>query len=288
MPEGRPGLSPEPGPGQAAPAAPGGGAPQGRPQPGPSLPGFAVPDLAPSPDALPPGRPGGEPPATPAAPSGAAGIAAAMRQALAASSCALVSGSAGDQGGVLGGAVRRGESASLAASLQRAGLPAGAVRLELQEFIGPYCPLAPVLAPFLAPPGAAPVLRRDGGTPLLQGDLLRLDIVMPQAPSYLELIYLTTDGQVVQLQPPEAQAAGARLRKGDPGPGFPGWVVEEPFGTDLLLVITSDRPVFPAGRPVVQPIAEFTALAQQSLQRLRQEGGRAEIRPLVVTVAPRR
>lgn len=288
MPEGRPGLSPEPGPGQAAPAAPGGGAPQGRPQPGPSLPGFAVPDLAPSPDALPPGRPGGEPSAAPAAPSGAAGIAAAMRQALAASSCALVSGSAGDQGGVLGGAVRRGESASLAASLQRAGLPAGAVRLELQEFTGPYCPLAPVLAPFLAPPGAAPVLRRDGGTPLLQGDLLRLDIVMPQAPSYLELIYLTTDGQVVQLQPPEAQAAGARLRKGDPGPGFPGWVVEEPFGTDLLLVITSDRPVFPAGRPVVQPIAEFTALAQQSLQRLRQEGGRAEIRPLVVTVAPRR
>lgn len=211
-----------------------------------------------------------------------------MRQALSASSCALVSGSAGEQGGVLSGAVRQGEAAILAAALQRAGLPAGAVRLELQEFNGPYCALVPVLAPFLASPGAAPAVRRDGGTPLLAGDLLRLDIAMPQAPSYLELLYLTTDGQVVQLAPPEAQAAGARLRKGDPGPGFPGWVLEEPYGTDLLLVVTSDRPVFPAGRAVVQPLAEFLAMAREALPRLRQQGGRAEIRPLVVTVAPRR
>lgn len=160
--------------------------------------------------------------------------------------------------------------------------------LSLQEFSGPYCELSAILRPFLAGPGATPALRIDGSQPLLQGDLLRLEIAMPAAPSLLELVYVTNDGQVVQLSAPEAQAGGARLRKGDPGPGFAGWMVEEPFGTDLLLVIASDRPLFPNGIPPVLALGEWLPRARAALDRLRQAGGRAEIRSSVVAVAPRR
>ncbi|MBC9208266.1 hypothetical protein IBL26_15585 [Roseomonas aerophila] len=215
-------------------------------------------------------------------------LAQAVRSAAAAPHCAMLSAEARGERGRITGPVSREDAESVSASLRREGVPEDMVRLDLQLFTGPYCDIGRVLQPFLAAPGAGPQVRVDGANPLSQGDLLRLDITMPDAPSLLSLYYLTNDGNVVRLTVPEAQAAGARLRKGDPGPGFAGWVLDEPFGTDVLLAIASDRPVFPAGSPAIQSLDNWVREAGTAFRSLRNAGGRAEIRPLVIQVAPRR
>ncbi|WP_165694318.1 DUF4384 domain-containing protein, partial [Teichococcus deserti] len=248
--------------------------------PGPATPPEAAP--ATPPEAPPPAAP----PPTPQAPDPAR-LRAVLQTVLQEQSCALLSPEIHADGAILQGPAPRGTAEAIRRQLDRAGIAPNSVSLALQDYRGPYCGLAEVLRPVLAPPESGPQLRLDGHQPLLRGELLRMEITMPPRPAMLELLYVTNDGQVVQLSPVEAQVAAARLRKGDPAPGFPGWTVEEPFGTDLLLVIASDRPLFPATQPTVQTLDEWLPRARAALDMLRRGGGWAAIRPQVVAVAPR-
>lgn len=226
------------------------------------------------------------PPAAPRATR--ADFATAAQAAIAATPCALLSFTAEDSGATIAGVLARGGETALRESLARSGVPVDAIRLRLQGFQGPYCPVLDALRPVLAAPDARPFVSLVGQPPLARGELLRLDIAMPETPSQLQLSYLTSSGDVAQLVPGEAQPAGARIRKGEPSQGFPGWEVDEPFGSDLLLVLTSDRPLFPQARPQVEPLADWLPALDSALRRIRQEGGRVAIRPVVVETVARR
>jgi serine/threonine-protein kinase len=95
-------------------------------------------------------------------------------------------------------------------------------------------------------------------------------------------------GEVAHLVPSRPEAARARVALGDPAPGFPGWEVDDPFGTDMVIVFASERPIFPQRRPVVEPQADYLAALTARIRALQGQGARLTARVLLVETVPRR
>lgn len=213
----------------------------------------------------------------------------AAAQALATNTpCSLIAWSATDRSMTLSGVVRRGDDAVIRRDLAVRGVPDDAARLTLAAFDGPYCPALDLLRPVLGPAGLAPSVEVVGRLPLQKGELMRLDVQMPDWPAHLYVAYFMQSGQVANLVPSALQAAGARVRLGEPQGNFTGWEVDEPFGTDLAVVIASDRPLFGASRPVVESQDAYMAALAAALRTARASGTRVVVRPLVVETVARR
>jgi serine/threonine-protein kinase len=213
----------------------------------------------------------------------------AAAQALATGTpCSLIAWSATDRSMTLSGVVRRGDDAAIRRDLAARGVPEDATRLTLASFDGPYCPALDLLRPVLGPAGLAPSVEVVGRLPLQKGELMRLDVQMPDWPAHLYVAYFMQSGQVANLVPSALQGAGARVRLGEPQGNFTGWEVDEPYGTDLAVVIASDRPLFGNSRPVVESQDAYLAALAAALRTARASGTRVVVRPLVVeTVAQR-
>jgi serine/threonine-protein kinase len=212
---------------------------------------------------------------------------AAAAAAAAAAPCSLVAASADDNALTLSGVLRRGGEAAIRRALDGRAVPSGAARLRLESFDGPYCDVLDALRPALAAPEAAPLVSIVGRTPLVKNQLLRFDVGLPDWPSQLAVAYLMKSGEVAHLLPAQPQPAGGRVRLGDPRQGFPGWPVDEPFGTDLMLVIASERPLFNTPRPVVEPLDSYAAALAEALRTAGREGWRVAVRPVVVETVER-
>jgi len=168
------------------------------------------------------------------------------------------------------------------------GVPEDAARLTLAPFDGAYCPALDLLRPVLGPAGAAPSVEVVGRLPLQKGELMRLDVQMPDWPAHLYVAYFMQSGQVANLVPSALQTAGARVRLGEPQGSFTGWEVDEPFGTDLIIVFASERPIFPQRRPVVERNADYLAALNTRLRALQAQGARVTARALLVETVERR
>ncbi|BDG73387.1 serine/threonine-protein kinase [Roseomonas fluvialis] len=213
----------------------------------------------------------------------------AAAQALATGTpCSLIAWSATDRSMTLSGVVRRGDDAAIRRDLAARGVPEDAARLTLASFDGPYCPALDLLRPVLGPAGVAPSVEVVGRLPLQKGELMRLDVQMPDWPAHLYVAYFMQSGQVANLVPSALQAAGARVRLGEPQGNFTGWEVDEPYGTDLAVVIASDRPLFGNSRPVVESQDAYMAALAAALRTARASGTRVVVRPLVVETVARR
>jgi hypothetical protein len=195
--------------------------------------------------------------------------------------CARLEVAEGQGGPQVTGLGRRGTEARL-----RAALPAGAPapRLDIAEFEAPYCGLLEALQP--AQPAGVQMALVEGG-PLTQGSLLRVDLGMPGFAANVLLVFVSSDGQVVRLGRLDRQAAGARIRLGEPREGFAGWAVDEPFGTDLVLAIASEGPLFAQPRPDGESIQDFVAALRPALAVARQAGRRVAAGVLPVEVVRR-
>ena len=211
--------------------------------------------------------------------------AAAAATAAAAAQCTLLSIAASDTGLAIEGVLRRGDEVALRRALRD--VPAAATRLALREFDGPYCNSFGTLRPILAPPDAAPRLRVVGAMPLLAGQLLRFDVTMPDWAGQLSVTYLMSDGQVAHLTASAPHPPGAIVRLGEPRAGFPGWDVSEPFGSDLMLAIISEGPLFATPRPDVEPREIYMTALAGALSAARAQGRRVLARPMVVETAAR-
>ncbi|WP_198373507.1 DUF4384 domain-containing protein, partial [Roseomonas rosulenta] len=213
----------------------------------------------------------------------------AAAQALATGTpCSLIAWSATDRSMTLSGVVRRGDDAAIRRDIAARGVPEDAARLTLAAFDGPYCPALDLLRPVLGPAGLAPSVEVVGRLPLQKGELMRLDVQMPDWPAHLYVAYFMQSGQVANLVPSALQAAGARVRLGEPQGSFTGWEVDEPYGTDLAVVIASDRPLFGNSRPVVESQEAYMAALGAALRTARASGTRVVVRPLVVETVARR
>jgi serine/threonine-protein kinase len=212
---------------------------------------------------------------------------AAAAAAAGAAPCSLVAAAADDNALTLAGVLRRGGEAAVQRELDSRAIPSAAARLRLEAFDGPYCDMLDALRPALAAPESTPLISIVGRMPLVKNQLLRFDIALPDWPSQLSVAYLMKSGEVAHLVPSQPQPAGGRVRFGEPRQGFPGWPVDEPFGTDLMLVVVSERPLFGAPRPVVEPLDSYAAALADALRTARREGWRVAVRPIVVETVKR-
>ncbi|MES2710947.1 MAG: DUF4384 domain-containing protein, partial [Pseudomonadota bacterium] len=205
-----------------------------------------------------------------------------------ASSCGLLSWTASDQSLTIGGVVRRGDDALIRQELTARNIPEGGARLALQSFEGPYCAALDLFRPVLVQGEQAPRVALVGTPPLAKGQLMRLDVQMPDYPAHLYVAYFMKSGEVAHLVPSQLQTPGARIRLGEPRGNFAGWEVDEPFGTDLAIIIASDRPLFATTRPVVERQEEYLTALSGALRNARANGNRVLVRPIVIETVPRR
>ncbi|MBL6077157.1 protein kinase [Belnapia sp. T18] len=213
---------------------------------------------------------------------------AAAGAAMAETPCSLISWSSTGTNLTLTGILRRGDEAVLRQQVAVRGLSPEAVQMQLRSFSGPYCDALDLVRPYLAAPDAGPAAGLIGNSPLAKGELLRLSVTMPPYPSQLYVTYLMQSGEVAHLVPSRAEAPNAQLRLGDPSGSFTGWEVDEPFGTDLVLVFSSDRPVFAQRRPVLEKAEDYLRALAAGLKAAQQQKSRVAVQAVLVETVARR
>ncbi len=229
-------------------------------------------------------------PVAPVSPPPAAGQEApvvVVEEALAAVSCGSLSAAEDGDGLRITGIAPRTAEAGLRGALLARGVPAANLRLDITPFDGPFCEVFDILRPAAASPGEPGIgLELLGRNPLVKGSLLRLDVELPEWGGHLNVDYLMSSGQAVHLAQIGAQPAGARFRLGEPRGDFAGWEVDEPFGTDLVVAIASEGPLFTAPRPEMEPLTDYVAALAAAVRAARHDGRRIAARLLVVETVP--
>lgn len=259
-----------------------------QPPPAPA-PAPAAPPVAQAPAAQPPPQP------LAAGPSPGA-IAASIAGVLAEARCTLVSGAMEPNGRArLTGYAQGGSGeAALRLRLASAGVAPGSVDWRVRGFEGPYCNALDLLRPHADAFGAAPsgldMSLPGNRTRLVLGDLLTVSLTLPGFPAYLRVSYFTHDGEVVHLHPTPSDPARAfgprvRLALGDPAAGGPRWEVGPPYGTEMIVAVASERPLFPTGRPEAEQSDAYLAALGTALRS--GTGGRTAARVMMVDVAER-
>jgi hypothetical protein len=208
------------------------------------------------------------PPATRAAPEDVAAQVAAVTDRF---SCAAIDTELGD-----GNTVRLSGYLGSEQDLERlrrsldeiAGL--GAVETDLEVHPWPFCELLAAIAPYRddqpAPDLGLAITTSDRNTQLTEGDPLSLDIFLPPDARYLYLGYVQHDGRVgyITMMPVRewAESTGAiRFET--------GFQISEPFGREMIVAVTSRRPLFDQPRPAYEPASDYVAALQQRLAELR-------------------
>ena len=212
-------------------------------------------------------------------------LSAAAAAAAVAPDCGLLAGAADATSITLAGVLRRGQERMVQSMLDAFGVPAEAVRMRIDPFEGPYCGAlsAVVLNTIVPAPDAPPRVSLLGARPLPEGELLRLRVEMPEWPAHLGVFYLAVSGEAASLVvEPQPRPAGASVVLENPR-----WKVAAPFGTDLLLVIASEAPLFERRRPTVEKLEDFTPALAAALQRARRAAARVAARAVVVETAAR-
>jgi chemotaxis protein MotB len=186
-------------------------------------------------------------------------------------------------GSLVAGIGPRGSQARL-----RAALPGATPRLAIAEFDGPYCPVLEALRPVEPSAGAAAMrIGLGNGNPVREGDPLLFDMALPDWAAHVTLVYLSSDNKAVTLETLGRQQAGLRLRLGTPRPNFPGWMAEPPFGTDLVLAVASEAPLFATPRPIIEPVQDFATALRAAIAAARAAAQRVSADLTVVEVTPR-
>jgi serine/threonine-protein kinase len=209
---------------------------------------------------------------------------AAAAAAAAAIDCGVVVPVAQASGATLTGVARRGEAEAAEAAFAARGIPAFATRLLIEPFDGPYCDVLSQVRGIASSAGA-PQVTLDSPDPLPGGELLRFKVQTPGWPAHLHVAYLMVSGDVGNLfSTTSRQSPRSRIALGEPQ-----WEATDPYGTDLLLVIASERPLFGGQRRrKMEKLDRFAADLAPALSAAQEKGGRVSAQVVAVrTVVPR-
>lgn len=174
----------------------------------------------------------------------------------------------------------------------------GAVKLEVREVDPGNCPVIEAFAPYWiahrqAGGGAAVRLTAaaTANPVLVEGDSLMVDVTTPASESFIHVDSYSLEGNVVHLLP------NARARDNRAPPNFTAtigslgeWGIGPPFGTEMVVLVTTPAPLFDAPRPVSEPSAAYLAELAKRLEqfRLRDRAGSIGIEYLQVATRARR
>ncbi len=127
--------------------------------------------------------------------------------------------------------------------------------------------------------GEATTIRtRNEHGELIEGDSLVVKITTPPYDSYVNLDYYSLDGGVVHMVP------GPRITANQTPPSYAAtigdlgeWTIAEPFGTELVAVLSTPKPLFDQPREEVEKGADYLTALRGRLDELDKESGRDKI-----------
>jgi eukaryotic-like serine/threonine-protein kinase len=203
--------------------------------------------------------------------------------------CARLVGSTSGDGAVrLDGLVGSEQEAVLRSSLTSAASPAS-VDWNVSAFHGPYCGVLDVLNPFGAHWGGSDLTLGLKGNParLQNNDFVIPQVRMPAFKAYLTLDYFSSDGELLHIYPQAGDrqhgyAADVTAAFGDPNAGGFKFAVQKPFGTDMIIAIASEHPLFTKLRPNDDTVTAYLPALRQALG----VAGKVEATAMVVHTTP--
>ncbi len=220
-------------------------------------------------------------PAAPAPPS-----AAILAAALARIPCSALSGAmSGDTVEVRGFLSRSvGEQGAKNALLALPGV--ASVTLETQQVDADKCQIISTFAPYWVAhreAGGGAAMRLAGAAAgaraeLTEGDSLMIDVTTPGAESFITLDYYSLQANVTHLLPnPRARDSRAPANYTATIGSLGEWGIGAPFGTELVVLVTTPVPLFETPRPVSEPSAAYLADVAKRLAQIKAQGSPGRI-----------
>jgi serine/threonine-protein kinase len=204
--------------------------------------------------------------------------------------CSMFDGDVRDGQVQVGGIAGRAAIDSLRQKLSAMGL--GGAALRATQVDQAFCPWEDLLRPVARPfgdPGDGFSLRLPGDPPfLVKDEYIRPRLSMANFRGEMHVDYLDRQGNVQHLYPlladpgqrvagdaPHVFDPGEAISLGEPGPNNPGWQVDEPYGTDLIIAIASEDALFDRPRPGnIEKAAVYLRDLKRALESARSRGAR--------------
>lgn len=167
------------------------------------------------------------------------------------------------------------------------------LKLEAQPLTSDKCDVVRMIAPYWsgnrkAEDKGGAVLRTRGDTHLTEGMPLVLDINTPDHDSYVYVDYFVVDGKVAHLVP------SARVQGHQAPPSYSAtigdsgdWVVSKPFGTELVVLLTTPAPLFASRRAEFETRQEYLRALEKPLAQMASKYGRDKISADIVQISTR-
>jgi len=152
------------------------------------------------------------------------------------------------------------------------------VDLALQGVADDKCPLLRVLGRYWAASRGGATLRLNPASgrngQLAAGDTLMVDVTTPPYQSYVTVDYFVLDGKVVHLLPNAAARENLAPPRYTATIGSLGnWVIGPPYGTEMLVLVTTSVPLFDAVRPDAEPGPTYLRALDERLARIARTQG---------------
>jgi predicted Ser/Thr protein kinase len=163
------------------------------------------------------------------------------------------------------------------------GLPgARQVTSSLKPVDDGKCAVVELFAPYMAirqeAGSNASIKVRGENNELTEGDPLVVDISTPARQSFVNVDYFSLDGGVVHMLPgPRASDNLAppnyKATLGDLGE----WTIAKPFGTEMVTVIMTPKPLFDTARDEYEKNEDYVAAVKKRLEQISRESGKDSV-----------
>lgn len=169
---------------------------------------------------------------------------------------------------------------------------AGSVKLDLQPLGDDKCDVVKLVAPYWSASAsrqdAATLRPRGGNTRLTEGMPLVMELSTPPHESYVYVDYYVVDGKVAHLVPSKRvqgnQApASYHATIGDGG----DWIVSKPFGSELVVLLTTPAPLFETRRPEFETRQDYLRALEKPLGQMAGKYGKDRISADLVQISTR-
>jgi serine/threonine protein kinase len=144
------------------------------------------------------------------------------------------------------------------------------------------CAIVDLFAPYMAirqeAGSNASIKVRGNNNELTEGDPLVVDISTPARQSFVNVDYFSLDGGVVHMLPgPRASDNLAppnyKATLGDLGE----WTIAKPFGTEMVTVIMTPKPLFDSARDEYEKNEDYLAAVKKRLDQISRESGKDSV-----------